>query len=1029
MKPLMEGRDVNRLNKALSDESSVERERQAHEQSIRDAMAGEGVFAADPLAPWEAFVKWMNEMYPKGSPDIAKVLESACRRFVNSPQYRDDPRYVRLWVRYADLREDMLDIFAYMRTKHIGEHCALFYEAWATTLERSRQYEEADKAYVTGVQKDAQPIERLKQRQSAFLARMGARVRRDEARARAKAKKKASVSDENNPSGRKERVRPALGTLNRAQASRSTRPMASVERRRRPPAASQTVAPPSHSPAHQDEASSTPGRLNGTNQQFEIYVDPIHGSPAEKLSNELKTDDFPFASIAKHTDVHKEDSALPTKWAGVVMTHNQTLAETMQRTTTPVAAPFEVYRDAFVENNEDDGRATRPGPSQAGTSNASFGAYRDSKSQPSSLPATRNDSANVVQGESAFSTKARDFVDENAPANSPREEIFEQPKEQRPQSPKPARKTSEASGAVSPTINTKIAMKNVEDMFNSPLPMEDLKLSNSRITSVLQPNIEQFEIFQDADSSTNLSRGHSKPPLPNTANGRSGGQLSTPGFEIFDANGTAVAMSDESFSAPSALKVKRGAIPIEAPFSIYRDSDVDSQTDKENSGIPRSLPSKSSQRRLEENRVLEPIPALEGRSPALSAIAFPNALGPSCQKSTQHATPPTASTEPAAGEAQAVEMATPEQIASSGDIQLLDHLGEWCAFEPNYFILEIACPEVRVGRTLSLHVARDDLRNFSIEALAGTGFRGKSQVFVAEVLGPAKDLYSSSQGSCDDEAPVAIKVQESNIWEFYIYKTLHSRLTRPISCIPKALAMFDGDSRSCMLLDSVSEASLSDVIRMVPNGYLSESVALFFTVMILHAVEAVHECGIIHTDVTLENVLLRNEGQPIISQMYKSDGQGGWNGVGIFLIDYNTSVDTRHSSIQANSPTKIAAQNARCGRDHVMAAYRKPNAALWSFDADCYAVSMCSSQMLSLEGRDVSRTPRPLRYKSAWSSFFHAMSSLTHLSPASETTAVMKRHRLEMEHLLACDQSLKGSLTRVLMHVADARYAADMTQV
>jgi len=145
---------------------------------------------ADPLAIWIAYIRWRQEAFPSEGPrsQLATVMETALRKFgpaTSDPyleqyieQYRNDSRYVRLWVQYADLCPDPTEIFLYMRAQNIGQCLALFYEAFASVLEAKHQFAMADRCYAEGIERGAAPLDRLHRRHEEFQARMMRRLER-----------------------------------------------------------------------------------------------------------------------------------------------------------------------------------------------------------------------------------------------------------------------------------------------------------------------------------------------------------------------------------------------------------------------------------------------------------------------------------------------------------------------------------------------------------------------------------------------------------------------------------------------------------------------------------------------------------------------------------------------------------------------------------------------------------------------------------------------------------------------------------
>ena len=82
--------------KGTADENSLEMQKQKHERTIKDAAT-----SPDPLAPWLDYHKWVKQTYPNARQEHLTVLQNATKLFRDSKQYKQDNRYLRLWVLYV----------------------------------------------------------------------------------------------------------------------------------------------------------------------------------------------------------------------------------------------------------------------------------------------------------------------------------------------------------------------------------------------------------------------------------------------------------------------------------------------------------------------------------------------------------------------------------------------------------------------------------------------------------------------------------------------------------------------------------------------------------------------------------------------------------------------------------------------------------------------------------------------------------------------------------------------------------------
>lgn len=134
----------------------------------------------DPLEVYDRYVKWTLNAYPttQATPQsqLLPLLERATKFFLSSTHYKNDPRYLRLWLHYIRLFCDApRETFAYLSRHGIGESLALFYEEFAAWLESAGRWIQAEEVYKMGIEKEARPIERLVRKFGGFEKRFQAR--------------------------------------------------------------------------------------------------------------------------------------------------------------------------------------------------------------------------------------------------------------------------------------------------------------------------------------------------------------------------------------------------------------------------------------------------------------------------------------------------------------------------------------------------------------------------------------------------------------------------------------------------------------------------------------------------------------------------------------------------------------------------------------------------------------------------------------------------------------------------------------
>lgn len=134
----------------------------------------------DPLDVYDRYVKWTLDAYPSAQntpqSQLCPLLERATKAFQSSTHYRNDPRYLKLWLHYIRLFSDApRETFAYLARHNIGDGLALFYEEFAAWLETAGRWTQAEEIYALGIDREARPVERLIRKYGEFQHRFESR--------------------------------------------------------------------------------------------------------------------------------------------------------------------------------------------------------------------------------------------------------------------------------------------------------------------------------------------------------------------------------------------------------------------------------------------------------------------------------------------------------------------------------------------------------------------------------------------------------------------------------------------------------------------------------------------------------------------------------------------------------------------------------------------------------------------------------------------------------------------------------------
>jgi hypothetical protein len=101
------------------------------------------------------------------------VFQRCTKEFLNDSRYKNDPRYCRIWIQYADLCHDPSDVFAFMKANSIAVGLALFWTSWSFVLDlRSKNYSRAWDVLEEGIRMKASPIEKMRAALKTFQAKI-----------------------------------------------------------------------------------------------------------------------------------------------------------------------------------------------------------------------------------------------------------------------------------------------------------------------------------------------------------------------------------------------------------------------------------------------------------------------------------------------------------------------------------------------------------------------------------------------------------------------------------------------------------------------------------------------------------------------------------------------------------------------------------------------------------------------------------------------------------------------------------------
>ncbi|BFZ57958.1 protein kinase [Savitreella phatthalungensis] len=171
IEPVRGGRRAGALVKAFA----VDRTDREIEQARFEKEVSESLESDDPLEVWLRYIAWTHEQFPSGSSATSgyvEVLERCASAFLTHAHYRDDPRYLKVWIEYARYSDDARELFCFLARNRVGAGLALFYEEYAAWLESRGRKGQADEIYQMGLAAGARPTTRLRRKYNEFSLRL-----------------------------------------------------------------------------------------------------------------------------------------------------------------------------------------------------------------------------------------------------------------------------------------------------------------------------------------------------------------------------------------------------------------------------------------------------------------------------------------------------------------------------------------------------------------------------------------------------------------------------------------------------------------------------------------------------------------------------------------------------------------------------------------------------------------------------------------------------------------------------------------
>ncbi|KNC97599.1 BUB protein kinase [Spizellomyces punctatus DAOM BR117] len=1017
--PVKAGRSAAVLANMLN-KGDIEHQRAALEADLLVACT------LDPLDPYHRYLKFLEQHYPSGHPDFGLVLEATVRKFKRDERYKNDPRYLWMWLRVARQAQDPVQVFKYLSVNEIGGELAAYYEEYAQLMVAMKRFDEAGEILLLGIHRSARPLERLKARYEGF-----------------KNLPRPIVEPEQEP------VPPV---------STSTRPVLAARR-----GGTTALSAPSQT-------------SKSTTSTLQVYRDSEgqHQALSERVMP-TSTQANPWPDYGTSMSQRKENVREPTRWTGAILPQKKARQ-------VPTRSKIEVYQD---EPSESDippvgpvERVLRPKdvkasgePSTASVLMAmdrsppkrdTISASEREKTHPTAKDANTTRDIKIV---AMVDEKDQDgcplsFEERRARKygnfSSPQPTRTREPENQENVPLAPTQPSTKVKSCPSPTINTKAALADVFEMFNKPLQseavapvggpseadlyVEDDETISAQVYKRTHASIGVFVDQVEEPRETSTQKQEDDNPFLEDRSGMTRSRGIRPKGSNVDEvkhgrdDSRTGPLSEEpcqSILPPSDLRGSRLGMPSAHSTPYHgRYTDENQPTTGDTHDTQPTHPDRPYRFSMRGLDLMTPITEVShecdrtllstiGRTgddghTVMTLATFGDRTLSSISYDSQHTdhddVPSDFAGQPIVLSRQDVGIG--RSVPKNHDIDTLveDLSGVRIASSDDEHVLSDTLPSV----TIPLQVPNPcDPFDPSITALIAAHLRtqtwprlhihatptplahletSKTEPDLSEI-GPYTLVSKLGQGGFGrvyliehDTDPLSDQEDDARLyalkhhfvptpWEYLSLLTLHTRIdpTLRSSIIhPHSCHVFP--NASFMVLDYFN-GTLLDVVNCAPvYGYgtkgLDEILAAFFGVRVLRLVLGIHSAGFIHRDIKMDNFLVRLDESPEWDAIY---GGPGWDAKGIVLVDWGTSVDT-----QLFQPH----QRFKCDLDSLDPSFEAPSLNRdWKFDVDWYGVAGVLHVLLFGQYMQVTTTSDSIQLREPikrywcpiWNRLFHSL--------------------------------------------------------
>jgi len=120
------------------------------------------------LEKWSEYINWTQQYFISSNQETLNLMKRCVKHFKSKLEFRSHDKFVKIWIKISEMTIEADDIFRYMCDQEIGTSSALLYKEWAKHHEIVGNVKRAEEIYTLGINRNADPVEELKQLRSQF---------------------------------------------------------------------------------------------------------------------------------------------------------------------------------------------------------------------------------------------------------------------------------------------------------------------------------------------------------------------------------------------------------------------------------------------------------------------------------------------------------------------------------------------------------------------------------------------------------------------------------------------------------------------------------------------------------------------------------------------------------------------------------------------------------------------------------------------------------------------------------------------